>query len=89
MMNDIETRKGKRQAHCATFVPQDPGFSGTLRDFVNQGEKLKLFDSADQWMAIRELRNISAHEYSDKDLVGFFKRLKQECPLLLNIKQRI
>lgn len=38
-------------------------------------------------MAIRELRNISTHEYTDKDLAEFFKRLKQECPLLLVIKK--
>lgn len=64
----------------------DPGFSGSLRDFVNQAEKLRLINSSETWMAIRELRNISAHEYTDKDLAAFFKRLKHECPLLLSLK---
>jgi hypothetical protein len=70
----------------ALVLAQDPGFTGSLRDFVNQGEKLAAIDNAESWMAIRELRNISAHEYTDKDLAMFFKRLKQECPRLLSIQ---
>lgn len=68
---------------------EDPGFSGTLRDFINQAEKLEIIDSADAWMAIRELRNISAHDYSEKDLAEFFLRLKNECPRLLDIKHKL
>lgn len=64
----------------------DPGFSGSLRDFVNQGEKLGVVDDANAWMAIRELRNISAHDYSESDLTEFFKRLLLECPRLIAIK---
>jgi hypothetical protein len=63
----------------------DPGFSGSLRDFVNQGEKLGLLDDAKAWMAIREIRNITAHDYSEEDLSEFFKLLKKECPRLLKI----
>lgn len=73
----------------AFVLQQDPGFTGSLRDFVNQAEKLNLIDDAEKWMRIRELRNISAHEYTDKDLVEFFKRLKQECPFLLVIKDKL
>ncbi|HLB57637.1 MAG: hypothetical protein A3C55_05125 [Gammaproteobacteria bacterium RIFCSPHIGHO2_02_FULL_42_13] len=67
-------------------LANDPGFSGSLRDFVNQGEKLALIDDANAWMAIRELRNITAHDYTEEDLLGFFKRLKSECPRLLAIR---
>lgn len=63
----------------------DPGFIGTLRDFVNYAEKLHLLDDANAWMAIRELRNIASHDYSEKDLSLFFKQLKNECPRLLAI----
>ena len=63
----------------------DPGFSGSLRDFVNQGEKLGILDDAKAWMAIREIRNITAHDYSEADLSEFFKLLKKECPRLLKI----
>jgi len=73
----------------AYVLVQDPGFTGSLRDFVNQAEKLGLVDQAEQWMGIRELRNISAHEYTDKDLAAFFKRLKKEAPFLLSIKNKL
>ena len=73
----------------AYVLQQDPGFSGSLRDFVNQAEKLGLLEKADTWMDIRELRNISAHDYTEEDLAAFFERLKQECPLLLSIKTQL
>ncbi len=76
--------------YLRTFVlNNDPGFEGTLRDFVNQGEKLGLIDDARAWMGIRELRNITAHDYSEKDLSHFFARLKTETPRLLKIKEKI
>ncbi len=73
----------------AFVLSQDPGFNGSLRDFINQAEKLKILDNVEAWMAIRELRNISAHEYTEKDLVEFFKRLKVETPHLIAIKTRL
>jgi hypothetical protein len=63
----------------------DPGFSGSLRDFLNQGEKLGIISDVQAWMNIRELRNITAHDYSEDDLSNFFSLLKQECPRLLNL----
>lgn len=76
--------------YLRTFVlVDDPGFIGSFRDFINQAEKLHCLDDADQWMAIRELRNISAHEYTDNDLAAFFNRLRQEAPLLIAIKSRV
>ena len=68
------------------IMNSDPGFSGSMRDFVNQGEKLGLLDDANAWMNIRELRNVAAHDYSETELAYFFERLKQECPKLLAIK---
>jgi hypothetical protein len=70
-------------------LKQDPGFEGTLRDFVNQGEKLGLVDDANAWMEIRALRNISAHDYSEDELTEFFNRLRQEAPRLLALKDRL
>jgi len=64
----------------------DPGFDGTLRDYLNQAEKLKLIDDAKEWIQLRELRNITAHEYTDKDLSEFFQRLRSECPRVLKLK---
>lgn len=66
---------------------QDPGFRGTLRDLLNMAEKMKLIDSTDNWLAIRELRNITVHEYSEDDLGAYFNRLRMEYPKLLAIKK--
>lgn len=65
----------------------DPGFTGSLRDYINQAEKLAIIDDTESWMAIRELRNITAHDYSEKDLAAFFARLRLECPKLLTIRK--
>ena len=67
----------------------DPGFQGTLRDYVNQGEKLGLVDNADLWMDMRELRNISAHEYNDQGLTQFLQTLRTQCPHLLALQKII
>jgi hypothetical protein len=67
----------------------DKGFQGTMRDFLDMGEKLGLIDDAEAWMAIRELRNISAHEYTEEDLVVVFERLLKECPRVLSIRDKI
>lgn len=70
----------------ASVLLQDPGFSGTFRDFLDQAEKLTLLEKVDLWMGIRELRNISAHEYTEKDLSIFFQRIRTEAPHLIKIK---
>ena len=70
----------------ASVLLNDPGYSGSLRDFLDQAEKLGLLEDVNSWMGIRELRNISAHEYTEKDLSIFFERIKQEAPRLINIK---
>jgi len=67
-------------------LKSDPGFNGTLRDLVNEGEKLKIVDDARAWMALRELRNISANDYTEEALAQFFLNLKTECPRLLALK---
>jgi hypothetical protein len=69
------------------ILMQDPGFTGSLRDFLNQAEKLNYINSAELWLQIRELRNIAAHEYSEKDLALFFQRLRSDCIHLLNLNQ--
>ena len=70
----------------AFVLSQDPGFSGSLRDFLHQAEKSNLIEDAEIWMAIRELRNISAHEYTEKDLAEFFRKLRSEAPQLIALK---
>lgn len=65
---------------------EDPGFSGSLRDFVNFSEKMGWLENADKWMTLRELRNVIAHDYSEKDLGQFYNQLRENSPMLLEIK---
>ncbi len=73
----------------ARVLIEDPGFKGTMRDFVNQGEKIGIIDDARAWMAIRELRNITVHDYPDEDMEKFLDRLRSEYPRIMTIKDRI
>ena len=73
----------------ARIMIEDPGFSGTMRDFVNFGEKIGLIDDARAWMAIRELRNITAHDYPYEAMGKFLERLRHEYARLLLIKDKI
>jgi hypothetical protein len=73
----------------AKVLENDPGFEGTLRDFINQGEKLGILDNANEWMAVRELRNISAHDYSEEQLSEFFEKLRKASPHILSIKNKL
>lgn len=65
----------------------DPGFRGSLRDFLNEAEKLNLITNVNEWLAIRELRNIAAYDYTAKDLAGLFQKLQQHCINLLALKK--
>ncbi|MEK6706504.1 MAG: nucleotidyltransferase substrate binding protein [Bdellovibrionota bacterium] len=67
----------------------DPAFSGSLRDFADQGEKMGLIDDTETWMQIRELRNTSAHEYSETGLSRIFEQLRVLAPKLLALKEQL
>lgn len=67
----------------------DPGFKGSLRDHINCGEKLGLIDDANWWLELRELRNITAHEYNDIDLYHFYQRIFSKCETLINLKIKL
>lgn len=67
------------------ILEEDPGFSGTLRDFLLKAEKMGLIDDTNKWLAIRELRNLAAHEYVEEGLTRFFRVLKTHVPSLFCI----
>ncbi len=69
----------------ARVLENDPGFRGTLRDHVNQGEELGILKEAPEWMALRELRNIEAHTY-EEDLERFLQQLKQAAPRVMQLR---
>ncbi|MCB0413828.1 MAG: nucleotidyltransferase substrate binding protein [Bdellovibrionales bacterium] len=76
--------------YIQAYVKQnDPGFEGSLRDHVNQAEKLNLVESADQWMSARGLRNITAHEYKEESLKVFFESLLDFAPTALKLRQSL
>lgn len=76
--------------YVRTYVLKgDPAFRGSLRDFVDQAEKLQLIEDAEKWMLIRELRNAAAHEYTESKLGEDFKRMRELAPLLISLKDKL
>lgn len=69
----------------ACVLLSDPAFDGSYRDLLDQAEKLKLIQSADFFMKMREIRNIHAHDYREDKLILFLTDLKQYAPELLKI----
>ena len=63
----------------------DPAFDGTFRDTLNYCEKLKIIENVPKWLEIRELRNVTVHEYSDQDLNEIFKKLVKFTPELIDL----
>jgi hypothetical protein len=53
-------------------------------DMLNKLEKFSLIDSAEQWLRLREIRNLVSHEYPDneKELAEGLNELRQESRYL-------
>ena len=58
-----------------------------FRDFLNILERLKIIDSSDTWLSLRELRNDLAHEYPMmiSETIDKLNYLVLQIPLLENI----
>ncbi len=70
-----------------TYVQmKEPGFRGTLIDYLNAAEKMGLIESASEWSEIRELRNTSAHEYETGNLIPLFDKILKYTPKLIQLK---
>jgi len=65
-------------------LESDPGFRGSLRDYLDIAEKQSLLSSADEWMKVRELRNKTAHEYTRDDLSQVFSDVLKLSPFVIN-----
>ncbi len=70
----------------ACVLLNDPAFDGSYRDLLDQAEKLKLLDSTDFFMKMREIRNIHSHDYREDKFILFLTDLKTYSPELLKIK---
>jgi len=62
---------------------EDPAFEGSVRDICNFAEKMRIIDKADTWLEIRSIRNTTAHEYEEADLLKFWQRSKQLGPIVI------
>lgn len=60
-------------------------------DVLNRAEKLGIIENAQEWITLRELRNILAHEYSDKveEIVEGINKLYEVSQRLLEIFEGI
>ncbi len=72
------------------ILRDNPDFKGSLRDLLNQAEKLNLIESSEQWLEITDLRNRSIHDYGEEDEIeGYFKKIKKLTYILLKIEKII
>lgn len=62
-----------------------------FRDILNRLEQLKIIDSSDAWLALRELRNDLAHEYPMmlEETIEKLNHLFVQVPVLGNIHNTI
>ncbi|MEW6606161.1 MAG: hypothetical protein AB1414_01735 [bacterium] len=60
-------------------------------DVLNRAEKLKIIESAQEWIILRKLRNILTHEYSEeeKDIVDGINKLFEISNRLCEIYKKI
>lgn len=64
----------------------EPGFRGSFRDYLDQAAKMKIIGEVEQWIEIRELRNLSVHEYSKAKVPAIFDRVRELTPKLIALK---
>lgn len=67
----------------------DPAFDGGFRDQLQRAEKLGVLEDIPYWLEIRQLRNVTVHEYSDEDLQEIFKKLVLYTPSLLELEKKL
>ena len=84
-LSDIVAKKLIR----SLILKGDPSFRGSLIDFLNAAEKLGYISNTNRWWAIRDLRNKEAHEYTDEDLINFFKAIRAEADFLIAETQNL
>ena len=58
-----------------------------FRDILNILERLKIIESADTWLSLRELRNDLTHDYPEliHETIDKLNHLYRQLPLLENI----
>lgn len=77
-LSDIMTQKIFRL--LAEIALEQPG---TVRDRINRAEKWNLIETAEEFVAIRIVRNDIAHEYLPEAIRDIFKKVMGLTPALL------
>lgn len=77
-LSDILTKKIFRL--LAEIALEQPG---TVRDRINRAEKWNLIETAEEFVAIRIVRNDIAHEYLPEAIRDIFKKVMVLTPALL------
>jgi hypothetical protein len=67
----------------ARLYKLDPAFKGPLVDILNFATQNKLISLPEKWLAIRELQNKEAHEYTEESLQQFFETISAEIPFII------
>jgi hypothetical protein len=70
-------------------LEKDPGFRGGVIDILNESEKFGWIQSARNWARIRELRNITAHEYSETESRELYTELVRLTPVILALRAQL
>ncbi len=70
-------------------LKEDPAYRGSFRDFLDMAEKINLISNSDEWMALRELRNKTAHEYTRDDLKLVFEQVLKLTPFMLTELKKV
>lgn len=65
---------------------EDPGFNGSVCDFLNRAEKLDLIESAESWFAICSMKNVSDYDCTDEEISEYFWTLLKMAPTVLRFK---
>jgi hypothetical protein len=61
----------------------------TLIDVANYLEKLGLVDSADEFLELRDIRNLIAHEYVFENLNDLFFAVLEKIPVVFKISDNV
>jgi hypothetical protein len=67
-------------------MEKDPGFRGGIIDILNQAEKFGWIASAADWARIRELRNVTAHEYTETETRELYAEILRLSPAVLALR---
>ncbi|WP_321996256.1 hypothetical protein [Draconibacterium orientale] len=76
--SDLYTQKVIRTIWILLHEPFIP-----FIDLLNQSEKMKLINSADQLLEVRDLRNQITHEYIPEAITGLVPEVIEKCDHLL------